>query len=296
VGKCLERNPVGTNCSELWRTFEQGASLDMRYVTDQDFTPFFDVANFTSPLDNALFWSGNKDFANRLAADGTKFTTLEETSTGFILNGLSWCGSAFVNGTSPSFDYVNSCSYVRNDTYFGSQGVWNNCSQKFAENAAGKINVILQPQQLGFNTGPWMAYRNTSIFHLIELPAMNVSLITSIRILLLANTTRAPTEKCGSGSLLDLHNEIVAKFHFEPECVDDPEKIIGVLCDGGQDNTPECLAAYMTARDENRDGLSARATLVWAIFTTCLSAVLLITAIALAANLMKTKSKYVSIE
>lgn len=84
--------------------------MDMSIVRLPDFNSFFEQTNFMSPRDNALFWSGNKDFANRLSQDGSKFTTLEETSTGFVLNGLNWCGSRYVEGVPPSFDYVNSCS------------------------------------------------------------------------------------------------------------------------------------------------------------------------------------------
>jgi len=294
MGKCFEKNPgwdpipnslPGVNCSLLWQTFAMGAEKDMHVVTDNDFKPFFSVAPFGSPKDNALFWSGNKNFANRLAADGTRFTTLEETSTGYILNGLSWCGKLLENGTEPAFDYHNSCDYAQNSTYYGSQGVWNSCSKAFASSVTGDINILLQPQQLYYTSGPYLAYRNTSIFKLIELPSMNSQAISNIRILLLINTTSAPLERCGSGSLKDLSDEILAKFHFAPTCVDDPEQIIDILCDGGQENTPECTAAYMNAHQESRS------ILVWAIIGTCMSAVLLVAVIVLVFNIAKMRKQ-----
>jgi len=293
MGKCFEKNPASAdslsaplvNCSELWESFAAGAQKDMRMVTDNDFKPFFQVAKFNSPKDNALFWSGNKNFANRLAADGTRFTTLEETSTGYILNGLSWCGKSFVNGTQPAFDYVNACDYAQNASYYGSQGVWNSCSRYFATSVTGGVNVLLQPVRLYYNSGPFLAYRNTSIFKLIELPSMNTQTVTNIRILLLINTTSAPLEQCGSGSLKDLSDDIVAKFHFAPTCIDDPEKIIAVLCDEGQENTPECMAAYMTAHEESRS------ILAWAIIGTCASAVLLVAVIVLVFNIAKMRKQ-----
>jgi hypothetical protein len=82
TGKCFERNPTGTNCSQLWETFSYGAMMDMFTVTTQDFQPFFNVANFSTPVGESLFWSGNMDFANVLSDGGDKFTMLEETSTG----------------------------------------------------------------------------------------------------------------------------------------------------------------------------------------------------------------------
>jgi len=292
-GKCLEKNPTDANCSLLWETFALGAAKDMRIVTDLDFMPFFQVANFSTPKDNALFWSGNKNFANTLAADGTRFTTLEETSTGYVLNGLQWCGKPASNDTSPDFDYENPCAYAKNSSYYGSQGVWNQCSYHFANNVQGNVTIILQPQQLFYGSGPYLAYRNTSIFYLIELPTMNTTLVSAITILLLANTTRAPNEKCGSGSLKDLHNDIYTKFQFLPKCVDDPNKIIDILCNDGQENTPECMAAYMTAHDTPVTPKDSRGLLVWAILGSCVSVVLMVAVVLLYINVVKLRNQLI---
>jgi len=285
MGKCFQKNGDSTNCSYLWQTFSMGAEQDMWRATIDDFKPFFAVASFGSDRDNALFWSGNKNFATTLSDDGTRFTTLEDTSTGYILNGLSWCGKRYEDGIPPAFDYQNSCDYAQNSSYFGSQGVWNQCSRSFASTVSGKVNVLLQPQPLYYTSGPSLAYRSTSIFKLIELPSMDANLVTEIRILLLINKTSAPKELCGQGSLKDLRNDIVAKFHFEPLCVDDPEEIIRILCDSGQQTTPECMAAYMTAHE------ASRSILVWALVGTCSAVVLLITVIGLVLTVIKMKKQ-----
>jgi len=291
TGKCYEKNPENTNCTELWATFALGAEMDMTRVTNADFDPFFTIANFSSSPNNALFWSGNKGFANRLSQDGTRFTTLEETSTGFVLNGLSWCGNPYENGTSPSFDYINSCNYSQSPGYFGSQGVWNRCSQGFAAGVSGAITILLQPQYLYYDHGPILAYRNTSIFAVIELPSMHPQQITQVTILLLANKTLASEEVCGSGSLKELQAAIVNQLKIEPSCVDDPEKIIGILCDNGNESTPECMAAYMTAHETPDTKQNDRGILVWAIIGTSVSSVLLLAVIVLAYNLSKIKKQ-----
>lgn len=170
--------------------------------------------------------------------------------------------------------------------------MWNQCSHFFATNASGAITVLLQPQNLYYDHGPVIAFRNTSIFSMIELPSMNTSSITSITILLLANKTLAPDEICGHGSLVDLRNAIYTKFHFEPSCVDDPEKIIGILCQDGQEHTPECMAAYMTAHNTPPDdGISRRELLVWAIIGTSASGVMLLAVIVLAYNVIKMRAQ-----
>jgi hypothetical protein len=191
----------------------------------------------------------------------------------------------FENGTDPAFDYVNSCDYAQNTTYYGAQGVWNSCSRGFATGVTGNINILLQPQRLNYTSGPYLAYRSTSIFYLIELPNINPQAVSSIRILLLVNSTSAPLERCGSGSLKDLSDDIVTKFHFAPTCVDDPEELVNILC-SGQENTPECTAAYMNAQQEQSRGI-----LVWAIIGTCTSAVLLVAIIVLVVNIVRIRKQ-----
>lgn len=70
------------------------------------------------------------------------------------------------------------------------------------------------------------------------------------------------------------------------------QKIIEILCDGGQDNTPECMAAYMAAHDTPAPvAPNNRGYLVWAIIGTCVSAVLAIAVVVLAANVVKMKNQ-----
>jgi len=102
-------------------------------------------------------------------------------------------------------------------------------------------------------------------FGSIELDAMNVSKVDSITVLLLKNTSRAPDEKCGSGSLLVLEYRIKQKFGYSMKCVDDPAAIYALLCPP-HTSSAQCLAAtlvynYEVAKKEDNH-------LVWAIVTT----------------------------
>jgi len=271
VGKCFLHNPTGVNCTLLWETFSTAAMIGNNVVNDSNYAPFFQIANFSTAQDHILFWSGNQAFALLISDDGSRYTTVEGTSTGYVLNQLSWCGVP--NANPPSFDYSSPCLYPSNATYYGTQGVWAQASKHFAQGAHGNITILLQPARLNYDSGPYMAYRNTSVFHQIELPNINASRVTDARVLLISNLTLAPNEKCGSGSLLTLAEDLKAKFGFEPECLDDPALIYDILCPDDNTATAQCLAAAL-AREDNPN--NATVYFVWALSTTIGCAALLV--------------------
>lgn len=61
MGKCYEKNPSGNvNCTELWDTFSEAAQINNNEVNDNDYSSFFEVADFSTPKNGILFWSGNQ--------------------------------------------------------------------------------------------------------------------------------------------------------------------------------------------------------------------------------------------
>jgi len=275
IGKCYEKNPTGVVCSDLWQEFSAAAVIGNNVVNDTDYAPFFKVSDFSTPKDNILFWSGNQAFAIALANDGTRFTTVEETSTGYILNGLSWCGVP--GAVPPRFDYTNPCLYPSNSTYYGTQGVWAQSSKRFAQGAQGNITILLQPAQLQYKEGPYMAYRNTSVFSQVELPNINASRVTSATVLLITNLTLAPEEHCGSGSLITLQKELKERLGFEANCIDDPKEIYLILCPQDDTETAQCLAATL-AYSETEPSLRTKEHIyfVWALAASITVAALLV--------------------
>jgi len=292
VGKCYERNPSGANCSALWDAFSQAATLSNTQVTDADYAPFFVLSNFSTPTNGILFWSGNQAFALAISnSDNARFTTVEGTSTGYVLNGLSWCGMP--NSNPPSFDFTDPCIYPSNSTYYGTQGVWAQCSKRFAQGATGKVTVLLQPTRLNFSSGPYQAYRSTSVFAQTELPSMNVTLVESVTILLLANYSIAPGEKCGNGTLSVLADVVKTKFGFSPTCIDDAQAIYKILCPDANTNTPECLAASLAVTQESGTPKKEQVYLIWALVATVAAAAFIVlTAYFAIRALNKSKSAF----
>jgi len=275
LGKCFQKNPADVNCTEVWEKFSAAAAMANNVVNDTDYLPFFSVANFATARDNILFWSGNQAFALMIANDGTRYTTIEETSTGFVMNGMNWCGVYGANP--PRFDYNTPCVYPSNSTYYGTQGVWAQSSKRFAQGASGLITILLQPGRLNYNDGPYMAYRNTSVFYQVELPNIDKNQVTGVQVLLIVNLTQAPDEKCGSGSLVALAHDLKEKFGFAPNCTDNPLDIYELLCPDGATATAECLAATLAYNQYDPEaGAKERLYLIWALTASVVCAAMLV--------------------
>lgn len=59
LGKCFDKNPVGTDCYALYGNFSAAGQTDNSQLTDAMYDPFFAIANFSTPKSSILFWSGN---------------------------------------------------------------------------------------------------------------------------------------------------------------------------------------------------------------------------------------------
>jgi len=238
IGRCYDKDP-SQNCTHVWNAFFKAAKKAPSLVRDQDWDSFFSISSFSTPPNNALFWSGNGPLASALSTSDDEFTNLEETTTGYSLNGLSWCGT----DNSADLEYSNPCYFPNNSSYYGMEPVWRRASKIFAQNATGNITVLLQPR-MDSSTGRFMAFRNSSIFASEELPNLNRNKIAHIKLLVVLDSANAPLEKCGSGSLLILKNLIFRNLGREPECEDKPKEWIKIYCRRDK-YLPLCIAADM---------------------------------------------------
>lgn len=265
--------------------------MDNTVVNDTDYAPFFQIANFSTAPSSTLFWSGNMAFALAVSSNDVRFVTIEETSTGYVTNGLTWCG--LPGASPPAFDYIGPCVYNTNSTYYGMQSYWSQGSAHFAQGASGNISILLQPQPMvSGNTSVFMAYRPSSIFYQIELPNMNPTQIQNITVLLLRNESFAPGEVCGNGSLVDLQRDIMNKFGFNYTCIDDPTIIYNIFCPNGT-TSGQCLAATLVYTESLQKMLREKDDkyLGWAIAVTVIAAVFFVVIIFLVASALRKTSQ-----
>jgi len=254
-GKCLSKaalstSPVVTSfasveayCEELWARFNDTASLPSYEQTNITWAPFFDISDFSTPKDNAMLWSGSYTFSQTLLY---KYTTLEETLTGYIINGLWWCPADVIN---EPFNTTAPCAF--NDSppsgYYGLAPVWREASRRFAAGITGEVTVLLQSRfdYASPNALP-VTFRSDSIFATVELPTLDPNAVTNLVVLYLPGDRQYfGIENCNNGTLLALRQAVTAKFTdyaTQYYCFDDI-KLIVKLCSNKTNEEIESIVA-----------------------------------------------------
>ncbi|KJE93320.1 ADP-ribosyl cyclase, variant [Capsaspora owczarzaki ATCC 30864] len=174
---------------------------------------------------------GSQYYVHQLSDAGLRYFTMEDTVGGFVQNGLHWCGS------SSGYNYTSCPPGFRNtttDTWYGAElAFWQHASTTFARQATGRVSVLLGSPYGG------SAYRNSSFFALYELPNMNTSLVTAIDVYVITNGT----ERCGSGSLVALVQDIKHHLGLTPSCYDNPDMVRFILCENNGAPSAQCQFA-----------------------------------------------------
>ncbi|XP_065060048.1 ADP-ribosyl cyclase/cyclic ADP-ribose hydrolase-like [Rhopilema esculentum] len=210
----------GKNCTDLFRIFEKEFNNNTKCSDDFSgmFTDFFQaVDQGPTSKDRALFWSGTMSVAHSISKVSKDYITLEDTFPGYIANDLNFCGEDTVG-----FNYAQcSCKWDSSQK----KVFWQKASTQFAKNARGNINVLINGTRHDQNA----AYRNTSIFATVELPNLNPSAVTLVKILVGMDLDRKPRETCGHKSIKKLRNDIEAR-NMTVQCIDEPRIVFDILC------------------------------------------------------------------
>ncbi|KAL9964495.1 hypothetical protein ACROYT_G028144 [Oculina patagonica] len=101
LGRCWDfqrqkvREGSAKNCSKIWETFYSAfAGKDPCNTSFADYAPYFDEVGMDIVKPNkSLFWSGTYKEAHLFSDFDARFTTLEDTMAGWIVNNLTWCGA-----------------------------------------------------------------------------------------------------------------------------------------------------------------------------------------------------------
>lgn len=163
----------------------------------------------------------------KIVSRSSKFWTLEDTLSGYLLNNLQFCSRQDLT----DFDMVScqfSCGII-NVSY------WNAASMFFARKAHGHVTVVLNGTRTAGAIAPW------STFYNYELPWLNSSSVSSLKVILLNKLGAEPHETCEKPASLRILMDSLAQKGIKYECEDNPNDIIALFC-FHDPLSKECLA------------------------------------------------------
>lgn len=253
------------NCLGIWGIFSKAfAYKDPCNTSFEDYKPYFDEVGMETVRPNkSLFWSGTYKEAHLFSDFDSRYTTLEDTMAGWIVNGLTWCGAK--SNTTDGIDY-SSCPKCDYFTPF-----WGQASLKFAEKASGIVRVLLNGTRFDKQGHPTPAYKNDSYFGKYELPNFRVKEVTHLLVLVVHSIGGADLESCGNGSIKQLQDD-AKKRGINTTCYDDPDDIEHLLC-ADHPTSRECLFFKNKMRNTSKVTQPEPSWKGWKILAITMSAV-----------------------
>jgi len=160
----------------------------------------------------AFFWSGAGELVHDYTFINDDYIVLEDTLTGNLLNGLTWCGS---NTTADGLNYKDceSSGDVCNAMY----PAWFQASANFAVRASGEATVLLNANRSRNRS----AYYSKSFFRSVEMPRLKVD---QLNVLVATNANARETQ-----SLIELDMDAKMK-NMRTTCVDQLKLVLRVFC------------------------------------------------------------------
>ncbi|XP_051891974.1 ADP-ribosyl cyclase/cyclic ADP-ribose hydrolase 1 [Pristis pectinata] len=234
MGRCFDYletiNPStrGKSCSEIWESFLKAFSgKDPCNIRKEDYGPFLKLADHDIPVNQSIFWSRTKELLFKFTDVTKKFMPLESTLTGYLLNGLDWCGTA----CRPGLNY-ESCPEWNECENNAQRSFWRAASENYAAKARGEVSVMLNGST---NVN---AFRKTSIFGEIELANLDLEKVTSVHLWIIDSINGPDKESCGVGSVAELES-ILQEKNVNYTCKDNYGPVQMLQCVNKLDN-PSC--------------------------------------------------------
>ncbi|XP_068686556.1 ADP-ribosyl cyclase/cyclic ADP-ribose hydrolase-like [Montipora foliosa] len=238
LGRCWDfirqHNNLGDkNCSRIWDKFYSAfAYKDPCSIKFDEYRPYFEEVGMDTVKPNkSLFWSGTYRVAH-VFSDFGSLVTLEDTMAGWIVNGLTWCGSQ-----SKGSDGINYTSCPQTCDY--KKPFWGQASLRFAKKASGVVQVLVNGARVNKSGDPIPAYGKRSYFAQFELPNMRKEMVTKLLVLVMHSIGSPDLETCKNGSI-KLLQEDAKRYGIKTVCYDDPNDIEHLLC-AEQPAVRECL-------------------------------------------------------
>ncbi|KXJ23028.1 ADP-ribosyl cyclase/cyclic ADP-ribose hydrolase isoform X2 [Exaiptasia diaphana] len=234
-------NSKNIDCVVLWNSFVKAfANKNPCGLRKRDYAEFFSMI-YEKPLyDKVLLWSGTREWAHTYARLFDKYVTLEDTFAGFLLNGLTWCGSKNWPGIN-----FNTCPYECSKQ----KAFWGLAADKLAMRARGIVHVMLNgTRQHLVDRQIFPAFMDDSYLAEDQVPKLPVGKITEVKLLVGHTLHHTKLEKCNSLSIKELQGRLVHRG-LKTSCYDDPNVLRHLLC-LNQPNDSLCLFRTMA---ENGD-------------------------------------------
>lgn len=231
IGRCWDfvttkrknlQDPDKLDCQEMWKVFSKSFAFKGPCdVTYDDYTPFFNLYKEKLLNNRVLFWSGTRELTHAYSRLYDKFTTLEDTLAGFLMNGLTWCGKKEGSG----IDY-KSCPYECSKQ----KPFWGQAAAKLAERARGVVHVMLNGTRQHFlDKQIFPTFMDDSYLAEQQLPSLPIPGVTEFRILVGHSLHHKSLERCDSLTVLELENRAKARG-LKTTCFDNPYFIRHLLC------------------------------------------------------------------
>ncbi|XP_059844897.1 ADP-ribosyl cyclase/cyclic ADP-ribose hydrolase 1-like [Hypanus sabinus] len=242
MGRCFDYlqsvNPSAgeKDCPKIWESFLNAFSgKDPCNIKMEDYEPFLKLADHDIPVNQSIFWSRTKDLLQKFTKITGKYMPLESTLTGYLTDGLNWCG----RDSKPGPDY-ESCPEYNDCENHPLRSFWRVASQNYAAKAQGQVSVMLN------GSANVDTFRSGSIFAEIELAQLDKEKVTSVHLWIMDNIDGPDKESCGIASVAELE-AILAEKNLKFTCLDNYRPIQMLQCVTNLDSpscklgdTPQC--------------------------------------------------------
>ncbi|XP_048220455.1 ADP-ribosyl cyclase/cyclic ADP-ribose hydrolase 1 [Perognathus longimembris pacificus] len=213
LGRCYTYTQVlrpglgNPDCVSIMNAFKSAfISKNPCNITEEDYRPLIELDKQAIPCNKSLFWSKSNDLAHQYTQIQREMFTLEDTLLGYMANDLSWCGD-------PNTSEMNehSCPNWRLNCPNNPVSVfWKVLSRKFAENACGVAQVMLNGSLL-------TPFDKSSTFGSVEVLHLNPQKVHTLQAWVMNDLGILPSASCSKTSINEL-KMIVNQKHISFEC------------------------------------------------------------------------------
>ncbi|KAM8939537.1 ADP-ribosyl cyclase/cyclic ADP-ribose hydrolase 2-like [Pelodytes ibericus] len=234
IGRCYEYseivNPsVGRkNCSEIWEAFKAVfIRKDPCSISPSDYELYINLTFHHIPENKSLFWENNRDLVHRLSDRTNRYMPLGDTLTGWLGDGLNWCGTTEDAG----IDY-SSCPTTAECEHNAVESFWRIASVNYARHSYGEIQIMLN------GSTPGGAFPVPSFLADYEIPNFKTDKISKINIWVMDDIGGADIDSCGEHTVAVLESMLASK-HLLYNCWDNYRTVKILQCVDSP-NHPDC--------------------------------------------------------